>query len=204
MGDFVAIVERFPYPGLFLLPILGSAGFPIPEDAILILCGILISKKVIATFPGLAAVYIGILVSDLIIYTFGKKYCRRILSHRKLQKIFPPEKLILLEQKFIRSGPFLILVCRQIFWLRAKLFLVAGIMKMPLHRFIIVDAIAALFTAGIMVTLGYAGCRSFHYVDIVAQKIAQMAPQLAVILPSILLAWWFLYWRQRKTAGIRL
>jgi membrane protein DedA with SNARE-associated domain len=203
MSDFLLLVERFPYPGLFLFPLLGSVGLPIPEDAILFFCGILISKHSIAPFPGLAAVYAGILASDLIIYFFGKKYCSRILTHRRVQKIFPAEKLIILEQRFIRSGPALMLVCRQIFWLRAKLFLVAGMMKMPLRSFFIVDAIAALLTTGIMVTLGYAGSQGFQHLNNVALKIARATPFAAVILLSALLVWFFSS-RQKKPRSAEL
>lgn len=205
MSEFLSVVERFPYAGLFLLPILGSVGFPLPEDAILLLSGVLIARNVISVFPGLAAVYSGILVSDLVLYSIGKKYCRGLLTHRRLQRIFPPEKLILLEQRFVRSGPLLILICRQIFWLRAKMFLAAGIMKMPLHRFLIVDAIAASFTVGIIATLGYAGGRSLQFLHALALGISRSAPPftpLAALLLAALLVIMVFYRRQKGIAGV--
>lgn len=37
------VIERFTYIGIFCLLILGGAGFPFPEDAVLIMSGALIS-----------------------------------------------------------------------------------------------------------------------------------------------------------------
>jgi len=49
-----SITGHFPYLGLFILLILGGIGFPFPEGGTLILCGLLISTKVIK--PGYALV----------------------------------------------------------------------------------------------------------------------------------------------------
>jgi membrane protein DedA with SNARE-associated domain len=175
LSELFALVERFPNIALLILPILGSFGLPVPEDAILFLCGILISKKSVLPLPGLMSVYAGILLSDFLIYSFGQKYGRRIVTHKIFRKILPHEKLVLLECGFIRSGPLIILFGRQFFWLRAKVFLVAGIMKMPVKKFLFIDALAALVTTGIIVTLGYTGENFLSYFNRISPQIVQIS-----------------------------
>lgn len=51
MSDISGLVEHFPYLGLLVLLVLGGLGLPFPEDTTLILCGFLISTKVVKLFP---------------------------------------------------------------------------------------------------------------------------------------------------------
>ncbi len=198
MNELFTLVERFPNSALFILPILGSIGLPVPEDAILFLCGILISEKSVLPLPGLMSVYAGILLSDFLVYSFGQKYGRRIVRHKIFRKILPPEKLVLLERGFIRSGPLIILFGRQFFWLRAKVFLVAGIMKMPVKKFLCIDAIAALFTTGIIVTLGYTGGTFLSYLNRISLQIGQISRIVVFVIAIMAFIYWFLILRNRK------
>lgn len=202
MSEFFSLIDQFPYFGLFVLPILGSMGLPVPEDAILIFCGVLISKNSVVPFPAIVAVYAGILMSDLLIYAFGKRYCRRLVTHKIFKKILSPEKFILLEHRFTRSGPFLILLGRQFFWLRAKLFLVAGIMKMPIYKFLFTDAIAALFTAGIMVTLGYTGEKYLRYFNSISSRIDQTTLITVCMITTTSILCGLLILRHRKIVKV--
>ena len=66
-------IENFPYLGMFILLILGGVGLPFPEDATLILCGLLISTHVIRPIPALLTVYAGLLIADLTLHFIGRK-----------------------------------------------------------------------------------------------------------------------------------
>jgi membrane protein DedA with SNARE-associated domain len=198
VSEIFTLVERFPNLALFILPILGCVGLPVPEDAILFLCGILISKKSVLPFPGLMSVYAGILLSDFLIYSFGQKYGRWIVTHKIFRKILPIEKLVLLELRFIRSGPLIILFGRQFFWLRAKVILVAGIMKMPVKKFLFIDAIAALFTTGIIVTLGYTGGTFLRYFKRISLQIEQISGIVLFVIAVMAIVYWLTILRNRK------
>ena len=126
-----AIIEHFPYIGLFTLLILGGIGLPFPEDATLILCGFLISHSIVKPVPALLIVYSGLLIADVFLYGVGRKYGRMIVTNKRFRRIISPERLLTLEEKFNKKGSLLILFGRHILGLRAQLFLVAGVMKMP-------------------------------------------------------------------------
>ena len=193
MSDLSAIMEQGPYLGLLLLLILGGVGFPFPEDAILILCGFLISTHVVKP------VYAGLLAADFSLYLIGKKYGRMIVCHRRFQKIISPERLLILEDKFNKRGILFILFGRQLIGLRAQIFLAAGVMRMSAVKFLITDAISSLFTIALMVGAGYIGGHNLQVIKKHITRIEHIGILLIIILFSgYLLIRYFRYRRDRR------
>jgi len=182
MSHISGLVEHFPYIGLFLLLVLGGVGLPLPEDTTLILCGFMISTEVVNPIYALFVVYLGILITDFGLYSVGKKYGRKIVSHRRFHKIISAERLLLLQDKFRRKGILFILVGRHIAGLRAQIFLTAGVMRMPAVKFLVADAVSSLFTIAIMVGAGYAGGHSLQVIKRDMTRIEHIGIFLAVIL----------------------
>jgi len=183
------IIEHFPYLGLFSLLLLGGIGFPFPEDATLMLCGFLISAKVVKPIHALLVIYSGLLMADFILYTFGKKYGRRIVTHKRFHKIISPERLSILEEKFNKRGILFILIGRHLVGLRAQIFLAAGVMKMPTVKFLIADAVSSLLTIAVMVGIGYVGGNSLQ----VIRKDITKIEHIAILLIIILIVTWLLF-----------
>jgi membrane protein DedA with SNARE-associated domain len=157
-------IEHFPYLGLFSLLILGGIGLPFPEDATLILCGFLISTQVVKPFPALITVYAGLLIADLTLHFIGKKYGRKVVTHRRFRKLISSERLSFLEEKFNRRGILIILLGRHVAGLRAQIFLVSGIMRMPALKFLVTDAVSSLFTMALMIGVGFWGGNSLKFI----------------------------------------
>ncbi len=190
---FSAIIEHFPYIGLFILLVLGGIGFPFPEDATLILCGFLISTNVVEPFPALIVVYSGLLIVDFFLYSVGKKYGRKIVTHKRFHKVISPERLSKLEDKFDKRGILLILVGRHLVGLRAQLMIVSGVMRMPPLKFLIADAISSLLTIALWGGIGYIGGNSL---EIIKKDITRVE-HLAILLITLLLTI-FLFYRRFK------
>ena len=155
-----SLITHFPYPGMFVLLILGGLGLPFPEDTILILCGIFMATGVVKPLPALAAVYGGLLIADLSLHFMGRKFGRQILSHPRFRKFLTPERLVDLERRFNRWGVLIILLGRHLAGLRAQIFLVSGISKMSTIKFFLADAVSALFSMTLMIGAGYLGGNS--------------------------------------------
>jgi len=153
-----AIIENSPYIGLFLLLILGGVGVPLfPEDATFILCGVLINARIVKAIPALSILYVGVLMADLMIYSFGKKYGRSAVTHRWCRRLLPPAKLLKLEGKFRQKGIYLILLGRHFIGVRFQILLVSGIMRMPTLKFLITDALTVTLTIALWTAVGYGG-----------------------------------------------
>jgi len=179
--SFSTIIGHFPYVGLFLLLIIGGIGFPFPEGGTLILCGLLISTNIIKPMYTLVIAYSGVLIGDFLFYSFGRKYGRMIITRRMFRKILSEKRLEMLADKFNKWGILFVFIGGRLI---GEIFLVAGILKMPRWKFIIIDALSSLFTVVIWIGLGYLGG---HTLQIIREDIARIEHILVYFLISIVM-----------------
>jgi membrane protein DedA with SNARE-associated domain len=137
---------------------LGGLGFPLfPEDGTFILCGVLISSSIVRTFPAILVLYAGVLAADLVIYYFGRKCGERVVNHKRLHRLLPPEKLARLERKFKEKGIYFLILGRHFIGVRAQVIIVSGIMRMPVVKFLIIDTLTVTVTIALWTAIGYGG-----------------------------------------------
>ena len=157
MFEIIPFIKQFTYLGIFLLLALCEIGLPFPEDAILLLSGFLAAHGIIGLTPALLVICSSLLATDLFLYSIGKKYGRRILEHKRFQRLISPERLSQLEEGFQRWGIFFVFFGRHLLGVRGQVFLVSGIMKMSATRFLMADGISAILSVIFMVGIGYLG-----------------------------------------------
>jgi membrane protein DedA with SNARE-associated domain len=191
MEETSLLTQQFPYLGIFILLILGGIGLPFPEDATLLLSGVLVAQGVIRPVPAILVVYSGLLLTDFFLYMVGRKYGRRVVEHERFHKIVSPEKLSKIEEKFKRWGSWAIFFGRHVIGLRAQLFLAAGVMRIPPIKFLIVDAVSALFTIGIWGGIGYWGGNSIPIWVKDLKRIEHIAGVVALGLIALGAVFWF-------------
>ncbi len=156
--DSYSLIEKFSYPGLFFLLILGGLGVPFfPEDLILIACGMLISFDIIKPTPAVIISYAGLIISDFLLYYAGKKFGRKIVTNPKFSRIISPQKFLFLERKFIRHSTLIMLLARLLVGFRAQVFIIAGITRIPILKFLVIDSFGSAVVLTVMVTAGYMG-----------------------------------------------
>ena len=156
--DSYSFIAKFSYPGLFFLLILGGLGIPFfPEDLILIACGMLISFKIIKPIPAIIIAYSGLVISDFMLYYAGKNFGRKIVTNKRFEKILSPTKFLIIERKFIRHSTLIMLLGRLLVGFRTQVFILAGITKVPVYKFLIIDAFGSAVVLSIMVSAGFMG-----------------------------------------------
>ena len=186
MSDISELVEHFPYFWIFLLLILGGIGLPFPEDATLILSGFLVAHGAITPLPTFLTVYAGLLASDFSLYLVGKKYGRMVVEHKRFQKIISFDRLSKLEEKFKKGDVWVILIGRHFLGLRAQIFLVAGVMRMPPVKFLVADATTSILTIALMGGIGYVGGNSLQ----ILKKDLTRIEHIVIVVLMILIAGW--------------
>jgi len=196
MLEIDTLIKQSPYLGIFILLFLGDIGLPFPEDTILILSGFLIAQGVTKPLPTLLVVYSGLLLTDFFLYLAGKKYGRRIIEHKRLHKIISQDRLRKVEEKFERWGVLVVFFGRHLLGVRAQVFLVAGVMRMPPVKFVMADAASAILTVTLMVGIGYLGGNS---IEVLKKDMARIE-HVAVVLFIMLLVSWIIF---RYLKGIR-
>ncbi len=186
----ISIIHHFPYFGLFVLLVLGVIGFPFPEDAILILCGLLIANNVVKPVPALLVVSFGMLMTDYFLYHVGRKYGRKVVTHRRFRKIISAKRITRLEKTFRKWGVLVIFLGRHLVGLRSQIFLVAGILKMPRLKFVLADAVSSVVTISLMVGAGYWGGNTL---ELIKKDVEEALYALLVLIMLMVLA--LLIWR---------
>jgi membrane protein DedA with SNARE-associated domain len=160
MIDPGTIILNFTYMGIFCLLILGGFGFPFPEDAVLIMSGLLIAHDVIKLIPAVLIIYPSLLIADFILYSIGRKYGRMIVEHKRFSKIVSPATISKLEEKFTRWGAMMVFLGRHFVGFRAPIFLISGVMRISRTKFLIADGLSAIITISFNLGLGYLGGNS--------------------------------------------
>lgn len=186
------------YIGIFLALLAGALGLPIPEDIPLLIGGILVNQGRVELKFTFLICYIGTLLGDIIIYFVGRSFGPAITKKPWFRLRFGDESLSKMKHSLERRSILMIFVARHLFYLRTLTFLTCGALHMRFSRFLAADAIAALISVPLMLSLGYFAAE--HY-DTVVHAIGR-AKELSLILIGLLvIAGLFLY--RRKRAALR-
>jgi len=201
MLEASVLIHHFPYLGFFILLILGTLGLPFPEDAILLLAGFLVANRTIQVIPAFLAIYSGLLITDLLLFSFGKRYGKRIVENRCFLRIASSQRLQNLEEKLKKWGVLVIFLGRQLLILRGQVLLAAGAMRMSLKTFLLADAPSALITITLWGGLGYAGGNSLQTIR---KEVARVEHMIVLTIAILIIGALFLnYCKNRKNSATR-
>jgi len=171
------------YAGLFAVVFLTGAGLPLPEDLALLGGGWLVHRGALALYPTLAVAFAAVLAGDLFLYGAGRRLGRAAITHPRLG--VTAERLARAERFFDRWGALAVVIARFVVGLRAGVYLTAGVLRLPLWRFLLVDALAALVNVPLLVLLGrWSGDR----LEAVAREVAYARWYALAALGAIVLA----------------
>lgn len=174
------LLTRFTYVALALLLIAAGCGVPIPEDVPLIFSGYLCNPgqsplatiaagpttahhAVIATpgrVPSLEIMILfgmtGLLVGDSILYFVGQRGidADNFLA-RHVRKVMHSKRRERVEKYFRKHGNVTLFIGRFLPGVRAMIFALCGISRMPYWRFLVVDGLAGLISVPTLLYLGY-------------------------------------------------
>jgi membrane protein DedA with SNARE-associated domain len=183
----------FAYLLVFAALMAGSIGIPAPEDLTLIAAGVLCSLDQVNTLIMGLTCYFGLILGDLVIYRIGwmtgptlfrKKWFRRHISTKRLE---------VMRTNLHKRTMLTILVARHLFYIRTATFLMCGAVRISFVRFVVMDAIAALITAPLMMGIGFIFAHNY-------ETIVRWVRDLKFVLVGLgILTALFLYRRYRRS-----
>lgn len=155
--QFITENAPFAHYVLFGLLILAGLNIPISEDLVVIGSGVLASSVIPENgWKLFIAVFLGAYLSDILAYFIGRFLGQRVLASRFFSKFVQPERLVSVYHYYEKYGMLTLFCGRFIpFGVRNCLFITAGMGKMRLHKFLVVDVIACLITTATLFTLSY-------------------------------------------------
>ena len=90
-------LEQLGYLGLFLILLLTGLGLPLPEDVPLLTGGYLCHAKGASVWLTILVAMVGVLGSDLILFTVGRRFGHHVVEHRFFRRLVNPPRLVMAE-----------------------------------------------------------------------------------------------------------
>ena len=146
------------HSAVLILLVLGGFGFPMPEDIPILLAGVAISKEIVSANAMFLTCYGGIIISDQIVYFLGYFFGKRLVNAGTRSSFLPSvteERVNELREGLRKKRLMMIFLGRHLFPLRTVTFLTAGTLRIPFVEFLISDALAALVSVVIVLSIGY-------------------------------------------------
>ncbi len=150
---FTAHIPYWPLVSFFLL-LLAGLNLPVSEDAVVILsAGVAFTDESLIV-PNWIALYLGIFISDIMVYWMGVFISKGLFQVKKIRKKLTPQKVRLVAKTLDDYGFRTFILCRFIpFGVRNTLWLCSGIVALPFRKFILYDSIAALISCSTLYNL---------------------------------------------------
>lgn len=191
------------YGIMFVAFLVGSVGFPLPEEAVLAMGGYLASTGAMSLVGVYLFGYSVVLAIDLLLYEVGRRAGPAVEQSRLGRKV-APERWAAARGFFARRGTLTVVFARFVMGTRITIFLLAGALRMERRRYYVAVAISGLFSNAIPVLLGY----------LLADRIAEVLTGIGyayewaggatvVILVALLLVLLFLRRRRARRAAER-
>lgn len=136
------LLMAYGYAIVFVAILLDCAGLPLPGELILLALGGMAGRGLIDPVLGLAVAVIAALLGDSISYGAGRLGGDRVLRRLRLRNRFSPGSTAVVFGRFVVGA-------------RVALAPLAGANRMPLRRFLLLDALGALIWTSVFVLIGY-------------------------------------------------
>lgn len=190
-------VDQLGALGLFLVMVAEHVFPPIPSELVLPLAGYDVSRGGMSFLTALGASTAGSVVGALILYVLARLGGRpAVLRFQRLLRVDEPA-LDRAEQRFARRGTWFVLAGRMVPGMRSLVSLPAGLLRMPVSRYVAVTATGALLWNALLITLGQQLGGRWTDVQAVVAPAATALGLAAVLVGSTL----FIVWRRRRLPG---
>ena len=155
MAGFVSTyIQHFTYSGLFLVLVLCGMGLPIPEDIALLAGGYLAHRGITQYPPTLVISFVGVIVGDNSLFFLGRRFGTSLVTYLRMG----PEsqrQIDRLKTFMDKHGHLAIFYARFLAGIRALVYLTAGSLEVRPSRFLFYDALGAVISVPIVVSIGY-------------------------------------------------
>ena len=194
------LMGTWGYPVLFGLLFSCGLGLPLPEDIPLVIAGYFVANG--KMHLGIAAVcaWLGILAGDCMLYTFGRHYGMGITKIPLIGKHFTADRIKRAELLFQHYGVWVVGIGRMFAGIRGAMVVAAGTIRFSFIPFIIADALAAIVSGGLFMSLGYWAGTKLGDLEALRDKIEHYERYVLSGLILLIIAFGLWKWLRPKPA----
>ncbi len=193
MAEFL---DGYSYVAIIVTLVLTGCGLPVPEEVPIIAAGVGASLNRLDLTLAYASCMIGALLGDACMYCLGRFFGRRLLQTAWLSHWLSPENEARAELMIRKHGVKVFFLARFLVGVRAPMYISAGILRVPLARFVLIDAICASVVVSIVFGLSY---KYGKHVEVIWSWIHESQIGLTLLLfVSLAGLGLYLLWRRHK------
>lgn len=150
-------IDQYGYIGVFFALLASGFGFPIPEELPVITAGIMVAHETtLRWYYMLLVIMAGVVIGDSVLYTIGRIWGHRLLNIGFVRrKLVPVDKQAQIEKNFAERGIWVLLGARLLPGIRTPIFIMAGVLRVPLGRFLLADGLYAIPLVNVLFWLSY-------------------------------------------------
>lgn len=183
-------------PVLFLVTLLDQLGLPLPSSPMVLAAGALVGLGRLDPTAAVLAALVPTLLADWLWYELGRRKGTRVLRFLCRLSIEPDSCVRSTENLFSRQGPRALLAARFVPGLSTVAPPLAGIVGMPLGRFLLFDTVGTLSW---ILSLGALGLLFGHRLDLLGEWLSGMGTGGFVLLGGALALYLgFKAWRRQQ------
>jgi membrane protein DedA with SNARE-associated domain/rhodanese-related sulfurtransferase len=195
MNHLLDLLQYYGLAFVFINVLALQAGLPFPAYPTLIVTGALASRGGYSLPALLATAVAASLIADLAWYATGRRIGGPVLRTLCRVSLSPDSCVRQTESIFTRWGAQSLMVAKFIPGFASVATAMAGVLRVPLWRFIPADAIGATLWAGVAISLGYIFRNAIDDVLEVLQAMGKIGLVLIVLAFAGYVLW---KWLQRK------
>ncbi len=192
MNHLLELLQYYGLAFVFVNVLALQAGLPMPAYPTLIVTGALASRGGYSLAALLATAVAASLIADLLWYAAGRRIGGRVLQTLCRVSLSPDSCVRQTESIFTRWGAPSLMVAKFVPGFASVATAMAGVLRIPLWRFIPADAIGAALWSGVAITLGYIFRDAIDDVLAVLQAMGEIGLVVIVLafVAYVLWKWW--------------
>jgi len=195
MTDALAFLVQHGRTVLFLVVLAGQLGLPLPPGPFLLAAGALAGRGRLDLASAWGLSLLAAVLSDLVWYEGGRRKGRALLDLLCRISLEPDSCVRRTENAFLRHGPRTLLVAKFVPGLGTVAPPLAGIIRLPLARFLLYSGAGSLLWVGTYLLLGYV---FRDQLQDVARHMLALGGGLGTLLGAALVAWLGVKYAQRR------
>lgn len=182
MNEALEILKHHGYSALFFTVLLDQLGVPLPTVPIVVGAGALVGLGYMHPIPVLLLVLVASLLGDLIWYELGRRRGARILNFLCQISLEPDTCVYKTQSVFDQYGVRCLLFAKFVPGLYTVTPPVAGMVGLPLRRFLAFDAMGIVIWTAVYGGLGFLLRHQLEWLLLQVEKVGATLLQLALVV----------------------
>lgn len=180
------LLQKSLYLSMLALLLAASLGLPLPEDITLLLAGCLCKLGYGQVGYAILVGLVGVLTGDLVLFAVAYRLGPDVIKRRPFRWLITRTHVAQMKLQFRKHGNKIIFFGRFFVGIRSVMCVTAGLCRVPIWKFVLVDVSGAIITVPCLVGLGW---WFSHSIQAVVRGMVAAEHIIGGVITAILLGW---------------